>query len=169
MARAARAEREVQTADRIAARRSRTAKRPGEAQRRTPPRGVRGRAGGSGSRVFKLGMMVAAFCLVGFFVVLVIDVGARLVGKLDLGGSSIAELVDKVVDRVLDRDVPRARELDKPRSSTPRRSVAPAAPSTARAPRPAVRPEEDARHVEARPDPQVEQAKQRLDELLRRL
>lgn len=128
-----------------------------------------GRPGGAGSRLLKLGMLVAAFCLVGFFVVLVIDVGARLVGKLHMGGSSIAELVDKVVDRVLDRDVPRVKEIEKPRAPAPRRTISAPAVEPARAPRPAARPEDDARHVEARPDPQVEQAKQRLDDLLRRL
>ena len=168
MARAARAERQAHSADRIAASRSRAAKRPGDSARRTPPRGVKARPAGTAPRLLKLGMLVASFCLVGFFVVLVFDVGARLVGKLHLGGASIAELVDKVVDRVLDRDVPRAREPEKPRVSAPSRPGS-KAPEGARAPQPAARPEDDARHVQTRPDPQVEQAKQRLDDLLRRL
>lgn len=117
----------------------------------------------------KLGVLVGACCVLGFFVVLVVDVGARLVGHLDLGGSSMAQLVDKVVDRVLDRDVPRVRDADRPRREPAHLPAPTTAPRLPRAPQPATRPEDDARHVEARPDPQVEQAKQRLDEILRRL
>lgn len=130
---------------------------------------MRGRSPGGARRALKLALLAASFCLVGFFVVLVIDVGASLAARLNLGGSSVAELVDKVIDRVLDRDVPRAREADKPRAGPARAKASSSPPRTPRAPEPAQRPEDDARHVEARPDPQVEQAKQRLDEILRRL
>ena len=154
MARPARAEATGATAGRIAARRTRVGPRSG------PRAGQRG-------GVLKLMLLAISCCLVGFFIVLVIDVGASLASRLSLGESSVAELVDKVIDRVLDRDVPRARAPEKPRPGATRG----ASPSsrTPRAPEPALPPEDDARHVEARPDPQVEQAKQRLDEILRRL
>lgn len=142
--------------------------RSDERARRTPPRGPRGGSGSGARRAIKLAFLITCFLVVGFFVVLVVDVGASLAGRLDFGGSSVAELVGKVIDRVLDRDVPRAREPERTRPAQQRGSVA-ASPRTPRAPEPAIRPEEDARHVEARPDPQVEHAKQRLDEILRRL
>ncbi len=163
MARPARADRTPATAERIAARRTRTNPRAEKSPRRTPPRGVRP---SGGRRALKLVVLAACCCVVGFFAVLVIDVGAALMGRLDVGGSSVAQLIDKVVDRVLDRDVPRAREVERPRAAPPK---APSSARADRAPLPAARPEDDARHVEARPDPQVERAKERLDEILRRL
>lgn len=163
MARPARVDRSPATAERIAARRTRTAPRAEAAGRRTPPRGVRP---SGGRRALKLAVLVACCCLVGFFAVLVVDVGAAVMGRLDVGGGSFGQLVDKVVDRVLDRDVPRAREVERPRAAPPK---APSSSRAARAPLPAARPEDDARHVEVHADPQVERAKERLDEILRRL
>jgi hypothetical protein len=118
---------------------------------------------------------MGAMLLIGFFAVLVIDVGTSLLGHVRVGQVSIEQLWDKVVDRVLDRDVPR---LPPDKASRPRptgrgnRVVSgdQAAPAGARAPLPAARPEEDARHT--RPperDVQVEHAQKRLDDLLKRL
>jgi hypothetical protein len=103
-----------------------------------------------------IGMLV-----IGFFVVLVVDVTSSLVGRVKFGETSMQDLWGKVVDRVLDRDVPRVQDA-KPKNIE--RSAPPP-----RAPLPAARPEDDARHVERAPDPQVEDARQRLDDLLQRL
>ena len=117
------------------------------------------------ARLFKLGLLVGAFVCIGFFVVLVIDVGAGLIGSMKLGDTTISSVWDKVVARVLDDDVPRV-EPSKARAVAPR-----PAPRTeaARAPVKVASPEEDARHVDVRPDPEVARAKARLDEILGRL
>jgi type IV secretory pathway VirB10-like protein len=149
---------------------ARPAKKAGKAGRAA---GARGGKGPSGIlRLVKLGVLVGAFLVIGFFAVLVVDVGMSLVGKVRLGETTVTELWDKVVDRVLDRDVPKAPDPPKaqPRPAKP---APPPKPVTAeRAPLPAARPEDDARHVEERPaarDPEVEQARRRLDEILGRL
>lgn len=181
-------------AARVAARR-RPAGRGRDAARGAPGRS-RGRSGASEggwlwriARMFKLLVLVVSFLAMGFFGVLVIDVGASLVGQMRFGDTTVAGLWHKVMDRFLDNDVPRAPEgaaasAPAKRTAAPR-SLRPTSPSAAptsgaarsstevaeRAPAPASRPEEDARHVGAqpRPDPQVENARRRLDELLGRL
>lgn len=167
------------TAGRVAARR-RDAPRDG----RTPARGVkkppgkgkkaRGAPASSWKPAVRLFVLMGVMALIGFFAVLVVDVSASLVGRMSFGETTLAGLWEKVVDRVLDRDVPRLPEKRAPAPPPARRAPAPVRPSSpeARAPVPvAPHPEEDARHVEqrARPDPQVEQAQRRLDDLLKRL
>lgn len=117
-------------------------------------------------RGFKLLMLVGAMLCIGFFAVLVIDVSMTFLGKMKLGEVTVVELWHKMTDRVLDRDVPRAEPPVVKTAPRPK-----PAPVTARAPMPAVKPEEDARHVVERADvdPQVQRAKQRLDDLLGRL
>lgn len=127
--------------------------------------------------MLKLALLVGAFVCIGFFVVLVVDVGSSLVGSVKLGDTTVSALWDKVVARVLDEDVPRAEATParaaahaQPRS--PSRAAFP--PEPARAPVRVASPEEDARHVDggarpARSDPEVERAKARLDEILGRL
>jgi hypothetical protein len=117
----------------------------------------------------KLAVLAAAFACIGFFAVLVIDVGAGLMGGLRLGDTTMAALVQKVVTRLLDEDVPRAQPTSPARSAA--RPKAERAPRVVeRAPIKVASPEGDARHVaDARPDPEVERAKGRLNEILDRL
>jgi hypothetical protein len=125
----------------------------------------------------KLALLVLAFCAIGFFGVLVIDVGASMIGKIRFGEVEMAALWEKVVDRFLDRDVPRAESPPRtaPPAAPPRPTARPAPrpDATARAPLPAARPEDDARHAAERPerqrDREVEEARKRLDALLDRL
>ncbi len=107
---------------------------------------------------------------IGFFAVLVVDVAASLVGNVKLGEVTVVDVWHKMVDRVLDRDVPRVDPPSKPAA----RPAPPAPKATARAPVEATAPEDDARHVvEPRvagaADLQVQRAKERLDALLGRL
>jgi hypothetical protein len=175
VARAAQRDRnESSTANRIAARRRETTSDRSE---RAPKKGKAGGKGARGgrpsgiARLFKLGVLIAAFLCIGFFVVLVINVGASLVGSVKLGpDTTIAAIWEKVVARVLDEDVPRP-PAERPRpapAARPAPRVRPA-PVAERAPVEAARPEEDARHVDTRTDPEVQRAKQRLDEILGRL
>ena len=106
----------------------------------------------------------------GFVVVLVVDVSATVLGQVKLGEVTVTEVWAKVVDRVLDRDVPAApRPVARP-SARPVQP-APIAPASAssRAPLPAPRPDEYDKHVQPAADPDVEAARKRLDELLKRL
>jgi len=145
-------------------------------------RGGRGARGGGGPstavRGFKLAVLAGAFLLIGFFVVLVVEGAASVISSVKIGGGStlgatVSELVDKITTRVLDRDVPRTADGEPAvrRPSTPPRRAARPEPATQRAPVEASpRPEDDARHVSAPPpDPQTERARERLDDLLRRL
>lgn len=195
MGRAARAERDAGgSAARVAARRRPVGRSRDDgrgAARASSPRGgrpVRGGGPSSVARAFKLGLLVLAFCAIGFFAVLVIDVGISMVSQVRLGETTVVEVWQKVVDRFLDRDVPRT---EPPKASgKERRRVAGASTSSSasssasspssgtgpqRAPLPATRPEDDARHVDGTPprsDPereQIEQARRRLDALLGRL
>lgn len=178
MARAAQRERsESSAANRIAARRRETTV---ERAKDAPAKGGKAKgakAKGKGrpstiGRLFKLLVLIAAFLCIGFFVVLIVDVGASLVGSVKLGqGTTVAALWDKVVARVLDEDVP--RPPPSPARATPPKPVRPRATPMARenvaerAPVEAARPEDDARHVEPRRDPEVDRAKQRLNEILK--
>jgi len=125
-------------------------------------------------RLFKFGVLLVVMAVVGFSVVLVADVGLKVVGGMKFGQITFAELVDKVEDRFFDRDVP----LPRPKSAKaakpardPAQTSAPSspAPDPVRAPLPAPRAEEYPRHVEPRPDPEIEAARDRLNELLRKL
>ncbi len=175
MARAAQRDRsESSTANRIAARRRETTS---DRNVERPPKAKKGAKGARGSRpsgiarLFKLAVLIVAFLCIGFFVVLVVDVGASLVGSVKLGqDTTIAALWEKVVARVLDEDVPRP-PVERPRPTAPaaKPRARPAVPVVERAPVEAARPEEDAQHVDTRTDPEVERAKKRLDEILRRL
>lgn len=177
VARAAQRERsESSTANRIAARRRETT---GERSKDASLQGGKAKgakAKGRGrpstiGRMFKLLVLIAAFLCIGFFVVLVVDVGATLVGSVKLGqGTTVAALWDKVIARVLDEDVPRPPPPSPSRAASkpPRPRATPAARENVaeRAPVQAARPEDDARHVEPRRDPEVDRAKQRLNEIL---
>jgi hypothetical protein len=180
VARAAQRERnESSTANRIAARRrettsERSVERAPKGKSKSAKAGKAGKAGrASGiARLFKLAVLVVAFLCIGFFVVLVVDVGASLVGSVKLGqDTTVAGLWEKVIARVLDEDVPRP-PVEKPRPVAPAKPrVRATAPAVDRAPVQAARPEDDAKHVDvdSRTDPEVERAKQRLDEILGRL
>lgn len=174
MARAAQRERnDSNTASRIAARRRETTserKAPKGAKPGKSAKAGRGARPSSVGRIFKLGVLIAAFLCIGFFVVLVLDVGASLVGSVKLGQDiTVAALWEKVIARVLDEDVPRP-PAEKPHAVPPAKPRArAAAPIADRAPVEAARPEEDAQHVDTRTDPEVERAKKRLDEILGRL
>lgn len=169
---------------------------------RRPDRGGRGvdkpakKAGGGGlkgkskkasassanpiARGFKLIVLLGVMAAVGFALVLVVDVGASLAGRVPFfkdgrGDVTFADLFDKVSDRVFDRDVP------EPKKTTPKTvKTAPTkttsstkpelkAPETTRAPEKAPSPEDYAKHTAPQKDPEVEQAKQRLDALLKNL
>lgn len=120
-------------------------------------------------------LLVGAFVCIGFFVVLVIDVGAGIVGSMKLGDTTMSALWDKVVARVLDEDVPRvepaASRAVAPPAPRARRDVQGRGHEAERAPVQVASPEDDARHVETttRSDPETERAKARLDEILKRL
>ena len=169
MARAAHAEQHAKhggTAGRVAARR-----REGRPDKKHRARGQSPKGSGSRfARLAKLALLVGAFVCIGFFAVLVIDVGAGLIGSIKLGDTTLSMVWDKVVARVLDEDVPRAEAPARPRP--PVRSASRPAPlEAARAPVKVASPEKDARHVDTRPrpDPEIERAKARLDEILGRL
>ena len=127
-------------------------------------RGKKGKASApsAAARLVKLVLLLAFMAVLGFAVVLVVDVGVTLVGSVRFGQTTFADLFDKVSDRVLDRDVPQARpakKVTKPKTTT----------TTTRAPLAAPPPEDYARHVGDAVDPEVQAAKQRLDQLLNRL
>ena len=58
------------------------------------------------ARFFKLIVLLGFMACLGFGIVLVLDVGMTLIGGIHLGQITFAELVDKVHDRVFDKDVP---------------------------------------------------------------
>ena len=120
------------------------------------------------ARLFKLITLLVFMAVLGFAVVLVVDVGASLLGSVRFGQVTFADLVAKLSDRVFDRDVPQPRPAKKSVAKAAPTTTAKPAASAARAPMPAPRPEAYARHVEA-VDPEVQAARQRLDQLLNRL
>ena len=130
-----------------------------------PARGKAHKSSSTLAKGLKLLTLVGAMLCIGFFAVLVVDVSMTLVGKVKLGEVTVVQLWHKMTDRVLDRDVPRADPPVARATPKPRAQPTP----TTRAPLPAVRPEDDARHVVEPEDPQVQRAKQRLDDLLGRL
>lgn len=123
------------------------------------------------ARAFKLVLLIAMMASLGFAVVLVADVGFKLVGGMKFGQITFAELIDKVQDRVFDHDVPEAKKkpTPAPKPTKPRSSPPSSAPSSTadRAPLPAPRADEYVKAIEPRPDPEVEQARARLDQLLK--
>ena len=134
---------------------------------------LRGRSGPV-ARGFKLVVLLGLMALVGFAGVLIIDVGASLIGRARFGDITVADLVDKVKDRVFDRDVPEPKkkpapkaekektEASKPAKKTPTSTLPPGA-------QPAPSPEDYAKHVAPTRDPEVDKAKERLDALLKKL
>jgi hypothetical protein len=123
-------------------------------------------------RFFRLVSLLACMAVLGFALVLVADVGLTLVGGMRFGQITFAQLFDKVQDRVLDRDVPKPVPKAAPRKAAPpvtSPATPSAAPTTERAPEAAPRPDEYAKHLEQRPDPEVEAARDRLNDLLKRL
>jgi hypothetical protein len=125
--------------------------------------------------MFKFGVLLVVMAVLGFSIVLVADVGLKVVGGMKFGQITFAELVDKIEDRFFDRDVPVARPkvAKKPagRGGTPPPPTPTSPPATPaeRAPVEAPRADEYARHVEPRADPEVEAARDRLNDLLRKL
>ena len=149
--------------------------------------GLKGKAkkAGAGSsnpiaRGFKLIVLLALMAVVGFALVLVVDVGASIVGRAPFfkdarGDITFADLFDKVGTRVLDRDVPEPKKKPAPSTKTQpttqkkTSTVEAPPPKTSSTPQVAPSPEDYAKHVEPRKDPEVEQAKARLDALLKNL
>ena len=149
--------------------------------------GLKGKAkkAGAGSsnpiaRGFKLIVLLALMAVVGFALVLVVDVGASIVGRAPFfkdarGDITFADLFDKVGTRVLDRDVPEPKKKPAPSTKTQpttqkkTSTVEAPPPKTSSTPQVAPSPEDYAKHVEPREDPEVEQAKARLDALLKNL
>jgi hypothetical protein len=138
-------------------------------------RGKGGKGGRSSSpslllRMFKFGVLLVVMAVLGFSVVLVADVGLTVVGGMKFGQITFAELVDKIEDRLFDRDVPLPKPKADKKASEAKASSSPAPVKAAeRAPIAAPRPDEYARHLEPRPDPEVEAARDRLNDLLKKL
>lgn len=154
------------------------------AERPAPPRkaGGKGKKGRGASpspfaRFMKLMMIIAFMGALGFGAVLIADVGLTLLGGMKFGDITFAELVDKVQARVFDHDVPEARKkapatgahkaTKKPRPSSSSSSGSNVAAPVVRAPMAAPSPDAYAKEAVARPDPEVEQARARLDQLLK--
>jgi hypothetical protein len=135
---------------------------------------ARGKGGKSSSpslllRMFKFGVLLVVMAVLGFSVVLVADVGLTVVGGMKFGQITFAQLVDKIEDRFFDRDVPLPKpKADKKASEAKASSPAPVK-AAERAPVAAPRPDEYVRHLEPRPDPEVDAARDRLNDLLKRL
>jgi hypothetical protein len=145
----------------------------------------KGRAKSSpAARFFKLMVLLGFMACLGFGIVLVLDVGMTLLGGIHLGQITFAELVDKVHDRVFDKDLPEPAKkkaeaakpkAKKPASSTSAASSAPvaapaaAAPAEPRAELPAPAPSEYAKEAAPRQDVEVVEARERLDRLLKGL
>ena len=137
------------------------------------------------ARFFKLIVLLGFMACLGFGIVLVLDVGMTLIGGIHLGQITFAELVDKVHDRVFDKDVPepakKKAEAQKPKpkkpastSTTSASSSAPVAapveaPAEPRAELPAPAPSEYAKEAAPRQDVEVVEARERLDRLLKGL
>ncbi len=134
------------------------------------------------ARFFKLIVLLGFMACLGFGIVLVLDVGMTLIGGIHLGQITFAELVDKVHDRVFDKDVPepakkkpeapKAKAKKPVSSSTTSAPVAAApadAPAEPRAELPAPAPSEYAKEAAPRQDVEVVEARERLDRLLKGL
>ena len=139
------------------------------------PAGKRGKKQSANpiARFAKLVMLLALMAALGFAVVLIVDVAQNLVGGVRFGDITFKDLVDKVQNRVLDRDVPEPKKraplkakTERPRPTTRAPTATEAATPTERAPLQAPSPDDYVRHVEPRVDPEVEKARARLDALL---
>ncbi len=121
---------------------------------------------------------MATMAALGFVVVLVLDLSMKVVGTMKFGQVTFAELLDKVESRVFDHDVPepskkatakRVQPSSAPSSASPSMPSSPSSASSPRAPIAAPAPDVWKRDAVTRPDPEVEQARARLDELLKRI
>ena len=112
------------TAGRIAARRvdrgsgrsaERAAPKKARVQKSSGGRGKKSARGEAPAvlKAMKLVLLLAFMAVLGFAVVLVVDVGLTLMGGLHLGNVTFSELVEKVEDRVFDRDLPEPRSSQK--------------------------------------------------------
>jgi hypothetical protein len=150
--------------------------------KKSPARGKANRTPSRFRKVSRAVMMLVLMVAIGFFGMLVIDLGGDAIARMRVGGVTVAELWDKLSDRLLDRDVPVVNAKPAPRpSNVPRPRAAPVAStpptpanhpisnSSTRAPLPAPSVREYGEHVEAKPDPQTELARRRLDALMGRL
>lgn len=153
-------------------------KPPAKSGGKSAGKGLKGKAKKAGStnpiaRGFKLVVLLGLMAVVGFALVLVVDVGASIVGRARFGEITFADLFDKVSDRVLDRDVPEPKKKDPAKAAAQKTTTTTkpeaAPPKTSSTPQKAPSPEDYAKHVEPQQDPEVEQAKQRLDALLKNL
>jgi hypothetical protein len=169
--------RENSNAGRIAATRRKGRGPAADRPERAAPRGkARGGPKGRGAappsafaKAMKLALLIAFMAALGFAVVLVVDVSMKVLGGVKVGDLTFSQLVDKVQARVFDHDVPEPAKKAPPKAkapATPRASSTPPAP-VARAPIAAPSPETWAKEAETRPDPEVEQARARLDQLLK--
>jgi hypothetical protein len=157
---------------------------------RAPARasGKKGRGKGhaapsAAARTFRLLVLMATMAALGFVVVLVLDLSMKVVGTMKFGQVTFAELLDKVESRVFDHDVPepskkatakRVQPSSAPSSaaspgSSPSMTSSSSSASSPRAPIAAPAPDVWKRDAVTRPDPEVEQARARLDELLKRI
>jgi hypothetical protein len=137
-------------------------------------RGKKSAPSSPAGKAFKLLMLVVLMAGLGFGTVLILDVGLTLVGSLKLGNLTFNELGHKVADRVFDHDVPEVKKktgASSARSKPQSRAAteAPTATPAARAPLPAPAPDDYAKEVALRPDPEVADAKARLNRLLQGL
>ena len=133
------------------------------------------------ARLCKLSMLIAFMAMLGFGVVLVVDVGLTMMGGIHLGSITFAELIDKIEARVFDRDVPEPMKkkptlTPRPKPKAKRTPVVSSSsstvveqPETERAELPAPPPADYAKDVEPRTDVEVVEARARLDRLLKGL
>lgn len=128
------------------------------------------------ARALRLVFLMATMAALGFVVVLVLDLSMKVIGSVKLGQVTFAELIDKVESRVFDHDVPEPAKKGTSKKTTatvppPREQTPPssASSSSPRAPIAAPAPDVWKRDAVTKPDPEVEQARARLDELLKRL
>lgn len=123
---------------------------------------------------------MATMAALGFVVVLVLDLSMKVVGTMKFGQVTFAELLDKVESRVFDHDVPEPSKKATAKRVQPSSAAAPgsspgsspsslSSASSPRAPIAAPAPDVWKRDAVTRPDPEVEQARARLDELLKRI
>ncbi|HEY1098033.1 MAG TPA: hypothetical protein VGF99_03855 [Myxococcota bacterium] len=185
----ARTKQDASPAGRIAT--SRRADRGARADRAPPKKAAapagkargRGKKGAPASpiaRFFKLCVLLGFMAMLGFGIVLVVDVGLTVLGGIHLGSITFAELVDKVEARVFDRDVPEPLKK-KPEAATPAKPKPRAKPQPSSSPTPepvaaeeraelpAPPPNDYGKAVAPRTDVEVVEARARLDRLLKGL
>ena len=151
---------------------------PKNAQQGAASKGKKGKHGpstsSSAARLVKLVTLLLFMGELGFAVVLVVDVGATLIGHVRFGDTTFAGMFAKVSDRVWDRDVPQPKAVKKQAAAAPTKApppgstTSPTSKAATRAPANAPRPEDYARHLADAVDPEVQAARVRLDQLLTR-